>query len=158
ELRSELVENLQLSAESTSEPQDNMGNFKPGASADNTISAAVIVGIENNKAQAIVDSGAHLDAMRALRLISSVTYPYLTRPDEFIPLSGSELSTQLKNDGYGAVNDYLDGTLGLKSKLFNTWARSTAEADDLAIAGSVNVLVFNNDAESIVHSGVQINQ
>src|SRR5262249_9723436 len=33
ELRSELVENLQLSAESDSEPQKNDGTFKPGASA-----------------------------------------------------------------------------------------------------------------------------
>ena len=159
ELRSEIVESLQLNAESDNEPQENTsGGFEPGASADTTISVAVIVGIENNSARAIIDSNAELDAMRALRLISSVTYPYLTRPDEFIPLSGSELVGQLKNDGYDTVNDYLDGTLGLKSKLFNTWARSTAKSDDLAIGGSVNVMVFNNNAESIVHSGVKINQ
>src|SRR5262249_56148801 len=103
----EVVEKVQVRGERSREAQDNMGNFKPGASADNTISAAVIVGIENNKAQAIVDSGAHLDAMRALRLISSVTYPYLTRPDEFIPLSGSELSTQLQTAAYDSANDSL---------------------------------------------------
>ena len=159
ELRSELVQHLQLSAESDNEPQENQsGAFQPGASAAKTISVAAIVGIENNSARAIIDSGAELDSMRALRLISAVTYPYLTRPDEYIPLSGSELVGQLKNDGYDSVNDYLDGTLGLKSKLFNTWARSTAKADDLAIGGSVNVLVFNNVAESIVHSDVKINQ
>src|SRR5205823_2394287 len=134
-------------AESDNEPQDNSGKFKPGASAAKTVSVAVIVGIEGNSARAIIDSGAHLDAMRALRLISSVTYPYLTRPDEFIPLSGSELVAQLKNDGYDSVNDYLDGTLGLQSKLFNTWARSTAKSDDLALGGSVNVLDFTNVAE-----------
>ena len=159
ELRSELTQKLQLSAESDNEPQDNSdSSFQPGASADTTISVAAIVGIENNSARAIIDSGAELDAMRALRLISAVTYPYLTRPDEYIPLSGSELVGQLKNDGYDSVNDYLDGTLGLKSKLFNTWARSTAKADNLAIGGSVNVLVFNNVAESIVHSDVSINR
>ena len=50
-----------------------------------------------------------------------------------------------------------DGTLGLSS-LFNTSARATTSADKLAIAGSINVVVFTNVAESIVHSGAKINQ
>src|SRR5262249_17456114 len=143
ELRSEIVEHLQLSAEADNEPQQTLigpvqqGKFRAGASADDTVSVAIIVGIENNSAQAIIDSPIArldglqpgLDAMRALRLVSSVWYPYLTRPDEFIPLSASAAADMFRNDGYDAVNDYFDGTGGLKSKLFNTWARSTAEAD-----------------------------
>ena len=48
----------------------------------------------------------------------------------------------IKSEGYDALNKYMDGTLGLKSELFNTWARSTAEANDVGIAGSVNILTF----------------
>ena len=155
-------EQLQMSAESTNEPQeqDQQGNpqFKPGASAENTASVAVIVGIENNKAQTVIDSGAALDASGALSLNSSVTYPYLTKPDELVPTSVSGLVDKLKDEGYDGVNDYLDGTLGLTSNLFNTWARSTATADSLAIAGSVDLMIYHNVAESIVHSGVDINQ
>ncbi len=35
---------------------------------------------------------------------------------------------------------------------------STANSDKLAIAGSVNVLVFTNDAQATVESGALINQ
>src|SRR5262249_35286520 len=74
------------------------------------------------------------------------------------PSTLGEVADLLKNDGYDAVNDYLDGTLGLKSKLFNTWARSTAKADKIAVAGSVNFLMFDNVAESHIGTGAQINQ
>ena len=38
------------------------------------------------------------------------------------------------------------------------WALSTASSDQLAIAGSVNVLVLTNEADAIVESGAEINQ
>ena len=95
--------------------------------------------------------------MRALRLLSGVTYPFLTRPDEFVPTSFGEFADKLETEGFDYINTYLDGTLGLSS-LFNTSARATTSADKLAIAGSINVVVFTNVAESIVHSGAQINQ
>ena len=38
-------------------------------------------------------------------MIASVIYPYLTRPDEYIPLSGGELTDKLETEGYDAVND-----------------------------------------------------
>jgi len=38
-----------------------------------------------------VHDGAQLDALRALRVISDVSYPITTRPDQFIPLSWGEL-------------------------------------------------------------------
>src|SRR6185503_9084874 len=119
--------------------------------------AAIVVGIVNNRTHAIIDGGAHLDSMRALRLLSGVTYPFLPRPDEFVPTSAGELSDKITSEGFDFINTYLDGTGGLQS-LFNTWARSTTSADKMAIAGSINVVVFTNVAESIVHSGAVINQ
>ena len=56
-------------------------------------------------------TGAELDSMRALRVISGVSYPFLTRPDEFVPVSAGELSDKITSEGFGAVNGYLDGTL-----------------------------------------------
>ena len=84
--------------------------------------------------------------MRALRLLSGVTYPFLTRPDEFVPTSAGEFSDRLETEGFDFVNTYFDGTGGLAS-LFNTMARSTTSADKMAIAGSINVLVFTNVVE-----------
>ena len=48
--------------------------------------------------------------MRALRLLSGVTYPFLTRPDEFVPLSAGELSDRITTEGFDAINRYLDGS------------------------------------------------
>ncbi|MGB6295658.1 MAG: DUF4347 domain-containing protein [Rivularia sp. (in: cyanobacteria)] len=126
--------------------------------ADNSGSAAVVVGIYTNNADAIVNSNAQLDAYKASRVIAEVKYPYLTRPDEYIPANLGEFVDLVKSDGYDAVNDYLDGTLGLKSKLLNTWARSTASADNIGVSGSVNLLIFNNDVNAIVKEDAKINQ
>ena len=110
ELRAELVQELQLSAESDAQPtEDAPGGAAGAGDANNAVSVAAIVSVQSNKAHAIVDAGAELDALRALRVIASVIYPYLTRPDEYIPLTGSELTDKLKNEGYDAVNNYLDG-------------------------------------------------
>ncbi|MGH6643642.1 MAG: hypothetical protein ACRED3_13205, partial [Bradyrhizobium sp.] len=161
ELTSNITEMLSLTAESDTAAQegkkDDSGNPTPDTSAENSASVAIVVGVENNKARAIVEGGAHLDSMRALRLLSGVTYPMLTRLDEFVPLSAGELSDKIATEGFDAVNQYLDGLGGLTS-LFNTWARSKSSADGISVAGSINVVTFNNVAESIVHSGAQINQ
>ncbi|MTJ31398.1 DUF4347 domain-containing protein [Aphanizomenon sp. UHCC 0183] len=147
EVKAEIEEEMKLNADS-----DVVGG------ATSSGSAAVVVGIYNNNADATVHGGARLDADRATRVIAGVKYPYLTRPDEFIPMNLGELVDLVKTDGYGAVNDYLDGTLGLKSKLLNTWSRSTASGENIGISGSVNLLIFNNDADAIVKSGALINQ
>src|SRR5262249_9458956 len=85
-----------------------------------------------------------------------VNYPFLSRPDQFVPTSVGELTDKIQSEGFDFVNTYLDGTGGLKS-LFNTFTRSTTSSDKMAVAGSINVLVFNNVAESLVHTGAQIN-
>ena len=152
EVKAEISEALQINAESDVE------SVKGDDAADKAISAAVVVGLLDNTAQATVASGTELDALRATRVISDVSYPYITRPDEFVPANLGELSDLLKSEGLDAVNDYGDGTLGLQSKLFNTWARSTGQAGGTALAGSINFLDIDNVSEAIVHSGAQINQ
>jgi hypothetical protein len=105
----------------------------------------------------ILESGAEVDSMRALRLISNVTYPFLTRPDEFVPTTTGEFEDKINTEGFEAITGYLDGTGGLSS-LLNTWAHAQTAADKIGVAGSINVLFFNNTAESLVHTGVLINQ
>ncbi|MFL6013428.1 MAG: hypothetical protein ACJ74P_03940, partial [Gaiellaceae bacterium] len=174
ELTSAIVEELTLSAESSGEEQpgkkDANGKATPNTSAKNAVSLGIVIGVQNNKSRSIIGCSAvdhlacveqvdrpELDSMRALRLLSGVTYPFLTRPDEFVPTSFAEFADKIETEGFDYINTYLDGTLGLSS-LFNTSARATTSADKLAIAGSVNVVVFTNTAESHVYGGAKINQ
>ncbi|MCR9293765.1 MAG: hypothetical protein NXI32_13655, partial [bacterium] len=121
-------------------------------SAENSVSVAANVGLYNNSAWATVVQGAELDALRATRVISDVSYPFLTRFDEFIPLSQGEFVDKAREEGYGVVTDYLDSTLGFKDAFFNSWTTSSSDGDKLGFAGAVNVLVFTN--ESLARVGV----
>ncbi|MEO6651268.1 MAG: hypothetical protein ABIP17_01255, partial [Ilumatobacteraceae bacterium] len=179
EVVSDIQQSLTLKAESSGEEQpgkkDAKGKPAANTSADSSISLAIVIGVQNNTSRAIVgcstdtadefycapgagaNTGPSLDGLREMRVLSGVTYPFLTRIDEFVPTSFSGFADRLETEGFDFVNTYLDGTLGLSS-LFNTQARSTTSADKLAIAGSINLLLFTNVAESIVHSGAQLNQ
>ncbi|MGD8843793.1 MAG: hypothetical protein PVJ83_10000, partial [Gammaproteobacteria bacterium] len=157
EVTAGIEENFQITAQADFEPQETAG-LTVAASTDNAVSVAVDVGIFNNTATATVHGGAKLDGLRATRVISGVTYPFLTRPDTYVPTSAGEFVDSLRSEGPSAVTQYLDTTLGTKGAFFNAWAASTAKAENLGIAGSVNVLVFDNTATATVETGVEINQ
>ncbi len=162
EVRGEISQNLTISTEATS--------AAPEDSQSVGLSAAVSIGIIDNVAHATIGEGAELDALRATRVISDISYPFLTRPDEFIPTNLGELADVLKGDNSGELinvingdvfdsfNQYLDGTLGLRSGLFNLWTRATGNAGSVSVAGSAVALVINNDSKAVVLSGAQINQ
>ena len=65
---------------------------------------------------------------------------------------------RIRTEGYAAITKYLDSTLGLKDAFFNSWSSSTAQADELGLAGSVTVLVLTNNATATVESLAEINQ
>ena len=165
EVTANIAERHQLDSESTFEPQAKPGGGSAGTSAKTAASVAVNFAIVNNTATATVESGARLDGLRATRVIAGVAYPFLVRPDTYLPLSAGELVDAMRTEGPGAITKYLgnvfglklDPTLGIKS-WFNAWASSVASSDELAIAGSVNFLDYINDAEAVVRSGVLINQ
>ncbi|MCA9072499.1 MAG: hypothetical protein KDA84_26425, partial [Planctomycetaceae bacterium] len=148
EVLATIEQRFQIHSESTTTAPENGSTF----------SVAADVGLYTNIAKATVASGAKLDALKALRVISSVEYPYLTSPDEFAPTTLGESIDSLQNDGYDSLNKYMDGTLGIQGGLFNSWARSTAKADSVGVAGSINVLIHNNVAETLVQSGALLNQ
>ena len=158
EVKANIEEKYVLSAQSNTEPQDDGQGNSAGSSADNSVSVAVDIGIYNNTATATVDGGAKLDGLRATRVISGVLYPFLTRPDKYIPLSAGELVDSIRSEGPDAITKYLTSTLGLKDSLFNSWTTATAKADKVGIAGSVNVLVLTNVATATVKMGALINQ
>ncbi len=63
----------------------------------------------------------------------------------------------LKTDGIEAVTRYLDAA-GLVQSLFNIWTRSTSEGATNGVAGSVTVLVLDNESTATVKSSAQLNQ
>jgi hypothetical protein len=158
EVKATIAQKLTVDAESSVEPQNDKTGESAGTSAKDMVSVAVAIAVVTNTATATVGGGASLDGLRATRVISDVSYPFLTRFDQYIPLSWGEFSDSIRNEGYGAVTKYLDTTLGLKDAFFNSWSSSTAKADELGIAGSVTVLVLTNVSEATVKSNAKINQ
>ena len=145
------------SQEGVEEPTDP-NNDGSGNGAANNVSVSVAVAIINNSALTTVDSGAELDALRATNVIAAVKYPFKARIDEFVPLSWGELTDAIRADGVGALTKYLNLNLGAKGAFFNTWTTATAKGEDVGIAGSVTVLVFDNEAKALVKAGAEINQ
>ena len=160
EIKATIEHKYTLGAESDVDPT----NAEASSGTDNAISVAANIGVINNTARATVhgsDSmgkGAEIDALRATRLISDVSYPFLTRADEYIPLSLSEFTDSLREEGSEAITKYLNGTLGAQDAFFNTWVTSSAEGDKIGVSGSVNAMVMTNVSEAIAEGGVQINQ
>ncbi|UCD79969.1 MAG: LEPR-XLL domain-containing protein, partial [Desulfobacterales bacterium] len=141
-IQARLTDKVQTVAESViNQPDDK----------DNTISMAVIVGLYENRATASIESGASLDAGRAISVRSSICYPFLTEPKELYGPEDFASPT--------AIGTLLDQKLGIQSKLFNSWARSVGVGGDtFGIAGSVDYLDFTNHSEASIRSGANINQ
>ena len=147
-----------LRAESTVEPPEAVvGAPPPTEAAAGAVSVAVVVGVYKDVAHATIESGAELDALRATRVISLIEHPYALSPDELFPSTLAEFVDSIQSEGFEAINKYLDGTFGLQSSI-NSWARATAEADKVGIAGSVTFLTYDNEAVTTVENGALINQ
>ena len=121
--------------------------------ADDAISAAVIVALYDNTARAIVGNGAKLDARDHLAITSHVELPYLTDPLDLIT---SEDFSSIEG-----LAGFLDGKLGIQSKIFNTWARSTATSSasqaggkGFGITASVSYTDYDNISEAILGGGL----
>jgi trimeric autotransporter adhesin len=151
------IENkLQTASEASSEVAE-------GASANaNAASAAVIVGLYSNTAKATIGDGAKIDARQTTSIASEVTYPFLVDFKKFLAdIPGNTLKSlddKLKEDGIFGFADYLDGTLGIKSTLINSWAKSTAKGNNLSLAGSINFQKFTSDTQAIIGTNAEVNQ
>ena len=152
EVQSGITEATQVQGSSTTDPKPDGNGMRKA-----NVSVAVTVDIVSNTAHTTIESGARLDALQTVRIVGSNTYPFLTQPDGYIPTSIAELAAALKSNPL-FIKDYLNSNLGLKDKLFNTWTNSLATADQVGVAGSINVVTINNDAQAVVKSGALINQ
>ncbi len=139
-------------ASETSQSDDD-----PGSSGKkNAASAAVIVGNFDNVATATIAGGAtaaaNVDARGTLTVAARTLTPYvITWPVlEAIQDDTFSLSAWLE-----AIPD---SNLGIPDTFFNSWAQSSAEASDLALAGSVNLLDYDNWAKASIGEFARVNQ
>jgi filamentous hemagglutinin family protein len=142
-----------LSAASETSQSDD----QPGSTGKkNAASAAVIVGNFDNVATATVagsaTKAANVDARGKLAVEARTLTPYvITWPVlEAIQDDTFSLSAWLE-----AIPD---SNLGIPDTFFNSWAQSSAEASDIALAGSVNLLDYDNWAKASIGEFARVNQ
>ncbi len=124
------------------------------------IAVAVAYGSYDNTVLATVDSGAQIDAVNALSVLSELTYPDLT---QFLPFNPSSFSIASPTSGawMQQLSNALNGRGGL-DLLMNVWANSSSTTAGLpaqvSVTGSFGIANYTNDSEAIIGTGAQINQ
>src|SRR5262249_21036247 len=120
------------------------------------VSVALGFGVYKNTAEAIVESGAKLDARQTIHVAAEVNYPLLIQHgwDPF------NIPNNWKQEGLEAVSSLLDGSLGYAGRVSNVWTNSSGgdSAADVSIGGSFGLTLPENHVSAIVQSGVLINQ
>ncbi|MCM2265025.1 MAG: leukotoxin LktA family filamentous adhesin, partial [Desulfuromonadales bacterium] len=109
----------------------------------NSLAAAVATGNYANTATAYIGDGAMVDAQDAITVTSHTNLPQ--KPGYQI-------------DSIGDVTTYLNTNAGVQNAYANSWAQSAAQAADVGLAGSVNILNVDNTSEAYIGSGAKINQ
>ncbi|MEJ2723027.1 MAG: LEPR-XLL domain-containing protein [Deltaproteobacteria bacterium] len=114
------------------------------------ISAAVAVGTTTNKAKAYIDDGAEVSAANLMEIKASTTIP---NPADF--------SSVLPADFWEGLQLAFSAE-DIVQEVTTSYVRSAAVGDDdtvkFALAGSVNILTFDNTAEAYIGVGAKINQ
>ncbi|MBW4598225.1 MAG: DUF4347 domain-containing protein [Calothrix sp. FI2-JRJ7] len=131
---------------------------KPDEGNDQALALGVSVGVYSNDVQAVVKGTAQIDAKEKIDIGSTLTYPWLT------DLSDEQTYFDLAKDLQGTAGSFLDGKLGLTGLFLNSFTRSYGQALDansdnnIAIAGSINVAIYNDTSKATIQSGARINQ
>lgn len=115
-----------------------------GNTKDNSVAAAVVVGLFTNNSDARIGKNATVNAKDDVEVSAYVRMPY--------EIQWFELT------GIGSITDKLNGNLGIQNGFFTSWAQSAAKGDKTAWAGSGNYLGIENTAEAIIDEGALINQ
>ncbi len=149
-------------SEATRDGLDSADTSNTGESREDTeISVALGLVINKNKASAIIDAGATVDASGAISVASEVKYPIRA---DFTAKSTINPAKAIKDSGLDGLAFLLDGTLGIGSNLFNTWVSSiagdpgSAAADKFVLGLGVGVQIFENDSIARIGDGAKINQ
>jgi Domain of unknown function (DUF4347) len=139
-----------------------------GPSKETAISASVSVGFYASDVKTEIGDGAQLDAKRNLTLESKIIYPFAWEnadlTDISVAASASEVGTWWQNfiTGKETTLEGVNSTVSIqgphKLKPWSSWTKSASQADQTGISGSINVLIFKNNNQTLVGSGVKINQ
>ncbi|MDX2182860.1 MAG: leukotoxin LktA family filamentous adhesin [Gemmatimonadaceae bacterium] len=152
-LLAETSDQQRLSAASETSQSDDT----PGSTGKkNAASAAVIVGNFDNVATATIAGSvsrlANVDARGTLTVEARTLTPYVIT---WAPLEAIKDNTFSLSAWLEAIPD---SNLGIPDTFFNSWAQSSAEAGDIAIAGSVNLLDYDNWANASIGEYARVNQ
>jgi filamentous hemagglutinin family protein len=109
----------------------------------NSLAAAVVTGNYANTAQAYIGDRATVDAGNAIEITSHTNLPQK---------SGYQI------DSIDDVTEYLNTNAGVQNAFANSWAQSAAQAADVGLAGSVNILNVSNRSEASIGQDARINQ
>ncbi|MEH2109077.1 DUF4347 domain-containing protein [Nostoc sp.] len=134
------------------------------ASKDTAISVGISVGVYHSDVKTEIADGAKLDAGNEVKLGSKVNYPFAWEnfnPKDLqaalSPLAGVSFWENLikpNKETFSAINVAKPHQL----KPWTSWTKSDSQADQTGIAGAINLLMFDNSTQTIVGSGVEINQ
>ena len=109
-----------------------------------------------NNVQAVIEAGAHVDAMRDLVVKADMVYPF--RLKTFI---SNVIQSSLGSLLGMLYADSLASDFNFHSHLFNTWVRAGVDGGgdtSLALAGAINIIYQQSDVAAIIGDNVQINQ
>jgi hypothetical protein len=139
-----------------------------GPSKETAISASVSAGFYDSDVKTEIADGAILDASRNINIESQIVYPFAWEnadlTDISVATSASEVSQWWDNfitdkeDALDGINSTVSVQGPHKAKPWSSWTKSASQAEETGISGSINVLSFNNTNQTIVGSGVEINQ
>ena len=174
-LQSNVGESTQLSASSSITGTSYDQKSKTAGSQHKTaISVALSIADMSNNTFVNVGAGAVLNCATQTLIASEVAYPLLTQLAN-LPGSVGQLVGALRTGALSAssilgliwnaekvpskAKDAASNPIATAAGFFgNGYSNATAEAEKLAVAGSVTVLFFANDAEANIASGAKINQ
>ncbi|MES9875184.1 MAG: hypothetical protein ABW146_18945, partial [Candidatus Sedimenticola sp. 6PFRAG7] len=168
--------NIEITATTTSKPTINSSSIIASVLTD-TVNTSIggdrkasagwggTFGLYMNSAEAYIGKDSDVDANGSLLIQSQTSTPWEQKwidLDAFTGIyddatNGSfDFSNILKITG--SLGKKLDGYLGAKSGLFNTWAQSSGQATDFAIQGATNVLAIINNSNAYIDERAKVNQ
>lgn len=123
---------------------DKIDQINGSNTKENSVAAAVVVGLFANNADARIGKTASVDSDKALTVSANVRMPYEIQWHQWT--------------GIGTITDKLNSNFGIQNGFFTSWAQSSAHGEKTAWAGSGNYLRITNTAEAVIDEGAQVNQ